>query len=241
MIFEPDLYGMRNYGYAVHEVLLDADQHKDWSEDEDHLFFTRGTVISDASVMYALDYGLTPIFVGCGWDGTTLTPSLMQEALFVGCRGPLTQEELAVCGVDAPIVHDPLHDLPRMVGASQPNGVAMGVIHIYDNLDYSEDDRRDLRSDTLDTPVVKNKRDILELIGRISGARFVLSGSLAVAMTAHAYKVPFAALNTGYIDCETKWEDWFAAEGFGDLLFVEDVLEGRRWYNKIFRTGENNE
>lgn len=235
MIYEPDLgEGIRNYGYALHEVLLDVKQHKDWSEDEDNLFFTRGTVISDASALLALEQDMTPVFVGCGWTGEDLDPNLMQESLFVGCRGPRTQEQLAACGIDVPVTHDPIYDLPRLVPAGSPSGLAMGVIHIEDTMDYSQANIYDLKSDTLDTPLVDSRKEILRLIERISGARFVLGGSLAVAMTAHAYKVPFAVLDTGFIHCEPKWEDWFDAEGFGDTAFCSTMLEARTWYNKVF-------
>lgn len=236
MIYEPDFDGgIRNYGYALHEVLLDAGQHKDWSEDQDYLFFPRGTVISDSSALLALEDGMTPVFVGCGWTGEDLDPNLMQESLFVGCRGPKTQDELARCGVDVPITHDPIYDLPRLVPAGAPSGFAMGIIHIEDDFDYSQRDLYDLKSDTLDTPLTGSRKEVLKLVERVSGARFVLSGSLAVAMTAHAYGIPFAALDTGFIHCEPKWEDWFAAEGFGDPIFCSNVIEGRAWYNRVFR------
>jgi hypothetical protein len=243
MIYEPDLGGMRNFGFALHEVLLDQKQHRDWEEDENHLFFPRGSFIADSSVFYALEQGLKPVFVGCGWVGDPLDPTLMQEALFVGCRGPKTQEELAICGIDVPVTHDPIYELPKLFPASEPNGLAMGVIHIDDDMDYSQTDMFDLKSDTLDTPLVKGQKDIFRLIERISGSRFVLSGSMSVAMVAHAYGIPFAPLDSGYIHCEPKWEDWFDAENFGPLTFASDVIEGREWYNKMTREkdGSNNE
>jgi hypothetical protein len=235
MIYEPDLGNMRNYGFALHEVLLEPKQHQDWDEDENHLFFPRGSFISDSSVFYALELGLKPVFVGCGWVGDPLDPTLMQEALFIGCRGPKTQEELSFCGIDVPVTHDPIYELPKLFPASEPNGLAMGVIHVDDDMDYSQTNMFDLKSDTLDTPLISTRKEVLNLVKRISGARFVLSGSISVAMTAHAYGVPFAPLDTGYIHCEPKWEDWFLAENFGPLTFSLDVVEGREWYNKMTR------
>jgi hypothetical protein len=77
-------------------------------------------------------------------------------------------------------------------------------------------------------------------VHKISGARFVLTGSMHVAMTAHAYGVPFALLDGPYIDCLPKWYDWFSSVDLGEPVFVNSIVEGRQWYNDNVRNRDNN-
>ena len=234
MIYEWTLEdGTRNFGDALYEVLLSPDMRLDWEEDEDHLFFPIGSVICDRSIEDALWRGMQPVFVGCGWRGEPLTTSLAQEAIFVGCRGPMTREELLLHDIDVPVTLDPAYELPGIVGAGDPNALTLVVRHILDPYGYDSDDLRELGADAMHSPAVRDRGDVLRMIRTLSGARFVLAGSMHAAMVAHAYGVPFALLGGDYVDCPPKWEDWLASVGLGDPVFVDSVPEGREWWRSV--------
>ena len=84
------------------------------------------------------------------------------------------------------------------------------------------------------SPVVDTEADIFELIKTISGARFVLAGSMTAAVVAHAFNIPFAPYDgNGYIDCLPKWYDWFDSVGLGEPIFCTNVIEGRLWHKNF--------
>lgn len=234
MIYEWKLDGdTRNYGDALPEVLYPTVMLEELWSDPENMYFLIGSVICNENMRATLDAGFKPVFINCGWRGEELEDSLVAESEFRGARGPHTQAELAKHGIDVDVTHDPAYELPNLYAKGTPNGLAIAIKHIMDESEYSENSIHELKADALFSPVVTDYQDILDFTQKISGARFVLSGSLHGCMVAHAYGVPFAPLLSDVVDCPPKWFDWFAAEGLGNPVFVKDVFEGREWYNSL--------
>ena len=231
MLYEWKLDGVtRNFGDALNEVLLPANIRKEWLDDSERMFFPIGSVICNEVIDETLRLGAKPVFVGCGWRGEDLDQSLVDQASFHGARGPHTQAELAKRGVEVQVTGDPAYEIPKLFLRGEPNALAICIRHINDPADYNKDSIFELKADALFSPVVENYEDIVDMIKQISGARFVLAGSMHAAIVAHAYGVPFAPFSSGYIDCPPKWYDWFAAIGVSEPQWVSNVVEGREWY-----------
>jgi hypothetical protein len=234
MIYEWKLDGVtRNFGDALAEVLYPTAMLEELYQDPENMYFLIGSVICNEVMDETLRAGFNPIFINCGWRGEELDDYLLAQCEFRGVRGPHTQAELAKHGIDVEVTHDPAYELPNLYVKGAPNGLAIVVRHIMDTSEYSPNTIHELKADALFSPVVETYTDILEFIQKISGARFVLSGSMHACMVAHAYKVPFAPLLSDVVDCPPKWFDWFAAEGLGNPVFVNNVVEGREWYNSL--------
>jgi hypothetical protein len=234
MIYEWKLDGeVRNFGDALPEVLYPSAMLDELHEDQDNMYFLIGSVICNTVIDETLRSGYTPVFINCGWRGEELDDDLLAQCEFKGARGPHTQAELEKHGIDVDVTHDPAYELPNLFKKGAPNGLAMVVRHIMDESDYNQESIRQLGADALFSPVVDSYEDIIEFINQISGARFVLAGSMHAAMVAHAYGVPFALLLSDVVDCPPKWFDWFAAEGLGNPVFVNNISEGRKWYNSL--------
>lgn len=234
MIYEWKLDGeVRNFGDALPEVLYPTAMLEELAADPENMYFLIGSVICNTVIDETLRAGYTPIFINCGWRGEELDDDLLAQCEFRGARGPHTQAELEKHGIDVEVTHDPAYELPNLFVKGAPNGLAMVVRHIIDESDYNQESIRQLGCDVLFSPVVDSYEDIIEFINTISGARFVLAGSMHAAMVAHAYGVPFAPLMSDVIDCPPKWFDWFAAEGLGHPVFVNNIVEGRKWYNSL--------
>jgi hypothetical protein len=234
MIYEWMMDGeSRNFGDALSEILLTPERYEKWGSDDRFMFFPIGSVICDRVITETLESGYEPVFINCGWRGEPLDHDLVEQSLFVGARGPHTRDELARHEVRVEVSGDPAYGLPDVIAAAEPNALAVVVRHIKDPADYDLDSMFRLRADTVLSPVVVDRHDIIEIVRTISGARFVLAGSMHAAIVAHAYGVPFAALDAGYVDCPAKWGDWFASIGLDDPVFVGDVFEGREWYSSV--------
>lgn len=234
MIYEWRLDGeIRNYGDALHEIITPDAEHKRMREDEDNMYFLVGSVIVNSVIEETLDLGFKPIFKNCGWRGEELEPELVKYCEFEGARGPHTQEALLRAGVEVEVTKDPAYLLPQIIRPGQPNGYAICVRHIKDKAETTPNTIHELKADVVFNPRVENRQDIIEFIKKISGARFVLAGAMHVAMTAHAYGVPFAPFKSDYIDCPPKWFDWLASVEMGPPVFVDTVVEGREWYKSM--------
>lgn len=234
-----DGMGVRNFGAALHELLLSEKQHGDWLEDEDRLFFTNGTLISDYYILEGLENQMQPVFVGCGWTGEELSDDLVESSLFIGCRGPLTKQALWECNVDVPVTDDPIYELPKLYPKGSATGLALAVAGFDQKIGYSKDDMFDLKADKLLSTAITKRSEMVKMLEMISGSRFVLSGSLSAAIAAHAYGIPFAVMDPETDDSLARWEDWFAAADLGEVIFVQDVFDGREWYNDCVRSREN--
>jgi hypothetical protein len=236
MIYEWKLDGVtRNFGDALHEVLLSPQQSYEWSQDDSAIHYPLGSVIVNEILEEALNLGKTPIFHGCGWRGEELEPELVKTAEFHGVRGPHTQAELRKHGIDTEVTLDPAYRLPFTYASGQPNGLAIAIRHIEDSSDYTPDSIHELGADALFSPVVQDETDILAFIDKVSGARFVLAGAMHAAVVAHAYGVPFALLGGEYINCPPKWYDWLSSIGVTDVQWVDNVKDGRNWYNSAVK------
>jgi hypothetical protein len=234
MIYEWKLDGeTRNFGDSLPEVLYPTIMLEELEADPENMYFLIGSVICNTVIDETLRAGYNPIFINCGWRGEELDDDLLAQCEFRGARGPHTQAELEKHGIDVEVTHDPAYELPNLYAKGSPNGLAIVVRHIMDEGEYDQNSIHELKADALFSPVVESHEDILDFIQKISGARFVLAGSMHAAMVAHAYGVPFACLMSDVVDCPPKWFDWFAAEGLGNPVFVKDVIEGRAWYNTV--------
>lgn len=234
MIYEWKMDGdVRNFGDALPELIMEEEIFQKWSEDETFMFFPIGSVICNEMMEESLDLGFEPVFSNCGWRGEPLDRSLVDRCLFVGARGPHTQAELARHDVNVKVTGDPAYQVRAVVPRGKPNALAAVVRHIKDDVDYGEQEMQYLGADGVFTPVVETKDDMVDLIEIISGARFVLAGSLHAAIIAHAYEVPFAPLDSEYVDCPPKWGDWLAYVGIEEPVFCRDINEGRTWYNSV--------
>lgn len=236
MIYEWKLDGeVRNFGDTLYEILLPPDLRTNWENDVRGLHFPIGSVICDEVIQESLAQGFEPNFYNCGWRGEEIHPELAAQSKFYGARGPHTKAALARAGVEVEVTGDPAYELPQTIVAGEPNGLAICVRHIKDPSDYTPNTIFEYKADAFFSPVVQDVNDIIEFIEKISGARFVLAGSMHAAIVAHAYGVPFALLGGDYIDCPAKWADWLASVGLGEPHWVENVVEGREWYNDVVR------
>lgn len=241
MIYEWLMDGqVRNFGDALYEITVEPKTLQVWREDKEHMHFPLGSVIDNTVIDETLRLGYKPIFYDCGWRGEKLDSTLVQQCTFLGARGPHTQRELAEHGVVVPVSLDAGYKVPKIVPKGVPNGMAISIRHILDDSDYSIDSALALGADALFTPTVEDRQDVLELIEKISGARFVLAGAMHVAIIAHAYDVPFALLDAGYINCPPKWEDWLASIEVTDVDWVDNVIDGRKWHkSSVLKGGDH--
>jgi hypothetical protein len=242
VIYEWKLDGhIRNFGDALHEVLVPQKQHYDWYVDTENMHFLLGSVIDNAVIKHTLQQGLRPVFHGCGWRGNALNEDLVKQCEFIGVRGPHTQDELSRCGIETTVTKDPAYQLPHLVAPGEPNGFTLVVRHLLDQTETTPNSIHEMKADAIFRPTVEDRADIIEFVQKISGARFVLTGAMHAAIVAHAYGVPFALLDTGYIDCPPKWADWLASVNLGSPVFVDNIVEGREWYNAVKLDAEHKE
>lgn len=235
MIYEWTTDGVRNYGDALAELITPPSIYKAWSEDQEHMYFPMGSVICNDRMDDALNRGLKPVFIGCGWRGEELYGELVAQSEFRTVRGPHTQAELAKHGVHVEVMKDPAYVLPNLLAPAAPNGLAIVFRHIKDPQDYTPDTIHEYKADAVFSAAVQDVEDVIAVAHKISGARFVLAGAMHAAITAHAYGVPFALLDGPYIDCLPKWYDWFDSVNLGEPVFVSNIVEGRQWYNENVR------
>ena len=214
----------RNFGDALGKMFV----QEGWREDVHNVYFPIGSVICNETIELVLDYGYTPVFVGCGWRGAELQAGLVHQSTFIGVRGPDTQQELARHGVQVEIVLDPAYELPRMISPAARNNMTLLVPHVSDPMRGSELYRT--FGATVVQPTVVTHSDIENLVNLISGAEFVLAGAMHAAIVAHAYGVPFAPFAYGYIDCPPKWNDWGRSVGIKKIEFVQNIADGLEWY-----------
>ena len=234
MIHEWKLNGVtRNFGDAIYELILEEETIREWESDKNKLHYPIGSVIANEHLEKAINAGLTPVFHGCGWRGRELAPELVKLAEFDGVRGPHTRAELLRHGIDEPVVGDPAYSLADRYPKGPPNGLAIAVRHITDRTEKTPDSIHELGVDAIFSPVVEDTTDMLEFSHKLSGARFVLAGSLHAAIMADAYNIPFALLGGERVDCPPKWVDWLASIGVEGAEWVDNIKDGREWYKTV--------
>jgi hypothetical protein len=239
LIYEWKLDGeIRNFGDALYEVFLDDATKENWQNNEEVMYFPIGSVIVNEVIEETLDQGFKPFFMSCGWRGEPLDKSLIKHCTFIGARGPQTQAELERVGVSVSITMDAAYAIPPLVKQGEPNGLTLCIRHIKDPTDYTPNSSFEIGTDALFSPVVQDKQDVLDLVEKISGARFILAGSMHAAIIADAYGVPYAPFSSSYVDCPPKWQDWLASINVTDVEWVGTIIEGRKWHQKITKKGK---
>lgn len=205
----------RNYGDALWELVGASNDAllKSYARDATRAHCLIGSYIDNTVMSKILRSGYTPVFHNCGWRGNELDPELVAQSIFMGCRGPATQRALRRAGKDIFVTADPGRYVPLVVKTPPRKKDEGETIFVPNILDSRRDTYRasNLGVDTIVSPVVRARADIVTLTQRIASADFVLAGAMHAAIVAHAYSVPFAFYNGGTsrnIDCPAKWDDW---------------------------------
>lgn len=200
---------------------------------------------------------------GCGWKGSPLSPQRQQQITVHAVRGPHTVAGLGL-PADTPL-GDPALLLPRLTKLRMaPHGHTIVVPHYHRARLMAVQQRRHLTGcDEVVSPLVFQAQGLgrrgwgrqalgmskawLRLgvrtftpwtaVERITGATFVLTGSLHGAILAQAYGIPWAAYDDGYIDAPAKWRDWAAYLGI-DIAYVSDLQAGCQWWHTVGRYGQ---
>jgi hypothetical protein len=191
-----------------------------------------GSVIANDHLRRSIQGGRQPVFWGCGHRGAALDAEAVAAAMFVGCRGTGTRASLLKHGLDVAVVGDPGTLVPIIIGRAARRSEKLLVPHLHDHVVY---DRAEVGCDRILSPWVSNRKELVNLIRRISGARFVLAGSLHAAIVASAYGVPFAFFKSEYLDCPPKWIDWASSIALPEekIEFHQTLREGEQWYGDV--------
>jgi hypothetical protein len=238
MIYEwQTVNGERNFGDALYTEIYSPEFLTACSNSDTHVFFLLGSLICDEIFEFADFIGKKPVFVHCGWNGKQLTKSKASNALFVGCRGEKTKNELSKLGIEVEDLGDPIYGLEiEIFPIETRNHKILFVPHISESSIFT--DPFVFGCNEFLSPVIDDERDLKRIITIIKSAEFVLSGSMHIAMLAQISGVPFALFSskeTHYIDHEVKWMDWLSVFGIGDneINFSEDIKEGSHWYRQV--------
>jgi hypothetical protein len=233
MIFEwsPANRNYGNLGDALTRILADSvpfASKKQLMTDDKNLYFLIGSVICDWIIIEALNQGLRPVFLNCGWRGESLSQDLVDQSLFFGARGPLTQQTLMELGVTVDVTGDSAYSLKGPSFKSRIFGRSTGI-QVFPHI---------LSSDGLSSPtLILDDNDLREKIRKIANAEFVLAGAMHSGILAHHFGVPFAPYMTKdqYIDLPIKWLDWLMQVGLTeeDLHFSTTVDEGMAWFDSV--------
>lgn len=220
-----------NFGDYLGKLLIPGDIRNDFDNREDLLLLPIGSVINNAVMEHAEWLGKKAVFLNCGWDGSFLKPELVRKSTFIGCRGPLTQRELARYDVRVSITGDPGYGVSDFQSQNFPKTGVLLVPHGTDEISF-ESTPPDGVSEIL-SPFVKDELELFELVRKISNAEFVLAGAMHAAITAHALNVPFGLYKSpteGFVDHPLKWRDWLASVKCDNPLFHSDLESARKWH-----------
>ena len=221
---------IQNYGDALSPILLDRIAAE--PPNEHPVLRLVGSVLADFVLYSDLggkldDPSLTIACWGCGMrDPTPLAPSLQARLHCYGVRGPLSRSILGLPG-NTPI-GDPALLLPELYHpqASPLAGKTICVPHFHET---RSDDAllEQTKADAVLRPnITGDEASVLAMTDAIAGASFVLAGALHAAIVACAYGVPFAFLDTGYVDIPFKWLDFSASVGI-PAAFPRTMQEAR--------------
>jgi len=221
--------GDRNFGDALIDVVYDIQERIRFYSDPEIVYCLMGSVITNTVIEEILRENKKPVFIRCGYRGDPLNSSLLEQCSFFGVRGVKTQEALRRYGIDTWLGMDPGYDVPLSVPQGDANARILMIPHILDpNRDKYQ--AKDFGADMIVKPIVTTEKSIIDIVRLISGARFVLTGSLHGAIIAHAYKVPFGLFSTDHVDCPFKWQDWAETMGISPIKFFDNVTDARHWY-----------
>lgn len=235
MIFEWKSEFGKNYGDALTSTLLEyvyGETSSSMKNSKNEQYYLIGSVIDNTVIKESLALGLKPVFISCGWRGEPLIQELINKSRVISVRGPKTQGELSRLGLDVPVSGDAAyHVLPFLKIEKTKSNQSLLVPHILDKKFNFKSSKADL----LVSPIVKNKKEILEITSKIASSNFVLGGAMHACIVAHYYGIPFAPYSGGRVDCRPKWEDWMESVGLNSnkLKFCTTVEEGVDWYKNV--------
>lgn len=233
----------QNFGDFLTEVFLkDIFINPPRSKVDANIFRLIGSVINEPIIWMDLEEPLksripgtkeTQIIAaywGCGArNSTPLSSGVLEYCKFFGVRGPLTRDLLGLpqdTVIGDPAILLPLVYKPEVKSAKKQT---ISISHFQDKISPRELQAMTKTDKVIDIGVSPNLGDIFKLIDEIANASFVLTGALHAAIVAYAYDVPFAYLNTGFIDNPFKWEDFSTSISI-PTLFVKTVEQGQKVY-----------
>lgn len=236
--------GLRNFGDALYSEIYSEEFLKFCESSPKYLFFLIGSLICDDTLDYSEYLGKTAVFIHCGWNGRELTKEKAEKAIYIGSRGNETTEKLEYLGINLKGKLDPIYGLDILeFNKSHSKGKSHFAPHISEVSLFK--DPSSFGCTDLISPIVKDEKDLQELVSMISTSEFVLSGSMHIAMLAHLLGIPFALFSsnhTQFVDHPIKWVDWLS--GFSverdKVRFVSDRIEGLDWYAQVRMTLESN-
>ena len=205
---------------------------------EADVFRLVGSVISEKWIRWDLARangkvsGLIALWLCGARNETPLSDATRKHCLFFGVRGPRTRDLLKLPadtvlgdpGLLAPLFHKPAQHAATA-------GKAICIPHIEDPKNEAELLALS-GAEAIVYPVVdSSEAGLREILDKIAGAEFVLSGSLHGAIIACAYGVPFAFWNTGHVDAPFKWDDFAQSVGI-EARFAVNLTEGREIWNE---------
>jgi glycosyltransferase involved in cell wall biosynthesis len=225
-----------NFGDELSIILLDFFTNSSKSEmaSPHNKYFLVGSVINEfwLDALPATTQGNT-FFWGCGFRDEEVTPSKIKDATFFGVRGIQTKKYLEQQAIFTEVIGDPGLLMPLRVKKSKASGRSIFMPHILDpnRYDYNP---KELGVDEIIQPDVKNKKELVQLIKRISGASFVFSGAMHAAVIAAAYGIPFGFYGSKRIDIPVKYSDFISAfQSNQPVSFYLNAAKARTWYNKF--------
>lgn len=234
--------GGRNLGDAMGEFVVES--IPDFVNHQNDLYFPIGSVIADGYIKYAVDKHMTPVFIGCGWMGREINPELAKKAKFQGVRGPETVSALERAGVfGVQVTGDSAYlALKKMDITPKSNGKTVFVPHITDAV-YCLKNNVTLGADTVISPEVRGRFNILDTIRRISQAEFVIGGAMHACIIAHYFGIPFAPASA-YLrhnndrELAVKWHDWLASLGVQaySVRTARNIDDAEVWWTRITDT-----
>lgn len=220
---------VRNFGDALIDVLYEDFFLESLYRDEKTVYFLLGSVICNEVIEQCLRLNYDPFFSECGARGEELDSDLLKMSKIHTVRGPLTKKLIEKSGVLVDSSVDPGYRVKQKVASGNPHGASILIPHMLDPNKH-EYIPSGFGANWLKQTDVYIKEQTIALIKEISGARFVLTGSLHGAIIAHAYGIPFAPFSTNYVDCPFKWLDWAESVGINYIQFFNNVNDGREWH-----------
>ncbi len=214
-----------------------------------------GSLLTEADLV-RIDY---PVDVwGCGWKGRRHAPRPRDEMRVFAVRGPLSATGL---GFPEAALGDPALLLPHPTQLAAPaHGRALLIPH-FSRIDRLHASERLAQTgcDEVLSPLVRRSpwfesslrsmpraiaqglrrwslrgiptRGVWDTLRRISGASFVLTGSLHGAILAQAFGIPWACFGDDHLDAPAKWNDWGAYLDV-DIEVVGDRARGEAWWSR---------
>lgn len=231
--------GGRNLGDAMGELVVDA--IPDFVNHQNDMYFPIGSVIWDEYIRHALQKNLRPVFIGCGWMGKEVNPTLAKQAEFRGVRGPETLSALERAGVfGVRVTGDSAYQALKTLDiAPKSNGKTVFVPHITDAVHCLKNDIS-LGADTIISPEVNGRFSTIDRIRQISQAEFVIGGAMHACIIAHYFGIPFAPAsaylrNGNDRELSVKWNDWLASLGVQvySVRSTRNIEDGYQWWTRI--------